>query len=536
MNGTRRRDEERLDAGWDAVVVGGSPGAAVEGPDLDAVRALHRRHAPPQLTPEARERIRRTLLRQAVSSPSVDAAPRPRWSLRPNRHESGRNAAWGAGWIAASLPTAALLTVVVLVGTALRLAAPPPDPVFDLLMATIPDGEAVVALDPVTLADRPGEAGIVLSEAERGWPHALSADGSTFVTVIGDLPGSAAVVRDAHSGRERTRFATPWVAELAAISRDGTRLVVGDANGGFHLVDTADGHLVATTQIESPSNVWDSNYTIDAAAERLYLITPQDQPGAGGPTSEADLTVRTPSLIVYDLSTGGVVDRLPLPRMTAGQWWRDESRTVAGEVWPGLAVSPDGRTVAIVHGDRDAVRLVDAERMVATADVPFSREPALLDHLRRLVPFPPGDASAAVLLEGPTRKAVFAPDGETWLVFGFETVRGEFAGEIAQIERGLGLLMVDALTGEVLAEGMTGELFDRIVPAPNGQALYTVGPIGGEFVRAWSYGDPDPTYVIRRLDAETLSSEAERAVDEFPQIFVRSPGENQGHSPGAGRT
>lgn len=423
-----------------------------------------------------------------------------------------------------ALALAGLLTLTLPVGlapapSAPAVAAEPPIAV-EVLVQDFRVEDELVRLDPVTLAALEPPAVVTWPMEESGWPTVMSADGSTLVTVIGDEARWTVRARKPTTGTTIARYDTPHGGYPIALSRDGSRLVLGDGRGNVHLLETAGGRLVATTR-SAALDPWGGILAIDAAAERLYLVEPERSFNEDPPASREELARQTPTLIAYDLTTGTERGRLALPGLVAGRWWPG-GQEPAGIVWPALAVSPDGRRLAVVAADEDALRLIDTARLVVEADVAISPNPSLSDLWHRLVGLAiplPEDAAAKMMPDGPTRQAVFAPDGQTLYVFGNVTETEVADDGVSWLVRGMRLRAVDVETGRVRAAGPTEALLDRVVPAPDGRSLFVIGPTDEVFDAMVS--PLLATATIRRLNAQTLAVEAERTIDDGGLLFVR---------------
>jgi len=312
-------------------------------------------------------------------------------------------------------------------------------------------------------------------------------------------------IRDNRTGAARGSFHPPAPVLGTRLSRDGARLVVQPYPSGsamsneWDVLDTADGRVLTTVNA-APSNDY-VPALIDADAQALYrFITAAPAATAPGP--------RPVSLIAYDLGTGTERRRLALLEVTTGSW--PAGRVVQGDavpaqLSPGIALSPDGRQIAIVHADADRVTLVDTQHLTVARTINLTGGPGLL-HILGLIPQhvaakgPPG--------VGTSRDAIYAPDGRSLYLSGIQTLLDDHD---AQTFHSLGLTRLDLARNTITADALPGRTINWVLPAPDGQNVFVFGPKEGE-------GDshlllPNIPSLLQRLDARTLAIQAAR---EFP--------------------
>lgn len=326
----------------------------------------------------------------------------------------------------------------------------------------------------------------------------------------------------------RSRFHPPaWTRVPPLISGDGTRLVVpGVAKppssspnscwGGtcvkpvwpferrgpmpgqdprerlrWYVVDTADGRLVAAPPVTAvaAAGPW-----LDPTGRRLYILSSSaDPPGSD---------VGAATLVGYDLASGGEVGRVVLPEITlglhrAGSRWTDDL--------PGVALSPDGHRLAVVHPDLSAVTLIDAERLEVERVVAVHRRVGLAGRVLGWLGLAPS-AAAAKGTPGTTVSAVFGPDGRRLYVSGFA---------FTDFEQGqtLGLRAIDVASGEIVAEAealATDAEPLAVRPAPDGRSVYAERITDGG------------AFALLRLDAATLDLAAQRLFPGDRQVVLVS--------------
>lgn len=344
------------------------------------------------------------------------------------------------------------------------------------------------SIDKLSLRDSPG---IDL----RGFGHPIaSADGSTLAWIDNDhLQDGKAHVIDPTTGRDRAAFGGLAMHGLASLTPDGSGvLVLNQAGWGWELVRAGNGRVVA-----------DMNWKDPCCGPYLFWLSPDGRymyrvltalsgsPQPAGPT--------TPVLVRYDLQAGREASRLRLTGVVAGIWPREGSASahMSLQLIPGVALSPDGRTLAIVHADSERLSLVDLERWQMASTRPLTRASSFWDRLSlRAVT----DVQAKEV-EGPEWEAFFLPDGQTLVAWG----RSMSGGSPATV-RGLGIRTIDVRSAGIRMEVPGGDdQLTQVVPAPDGSAIYAITEADQPTAPA-----DDRLVVLRRLDPRTLAVTAAR--------------------------
>ena len=93
---------------------------------------------------------------------------------------------------------------------------------------------------------------------------------------------------------------------------------------------------------------------------------------------------------------------------------------VARPSWPRWPCH-DGRQIALVHADRDAVTLIDTETFEVERTVELARPTGLTDRLLGLLSLAPRTALAKEPAEGSTAWGTYAVDGRFLYVWGMRT-------------------------------------------------------------------------------------------------------------------
>jgi hypothetical protein len=317
------------------------------------------------------------------------------------------------------------------------------------------------------------------------------------------------VVYDGLGGPERLRFEAPAAVVAPRLSGDGSRLVTGIPLFGspsgitretWYVFDTRDGGQISTVQEDGPDPKPGGlpSSLIDPAAERLYR-------SAVGGEGDGPWPLQ---IVAHDLTTGAEIGRLILPDVRAGERydrWIDQV-PIADVLTPAVALSPDGTRIAVVDAEADELTLLDAATLTVERAVEIARPRGLGVRVLTWLGLAPRSASAKSM-DGRILWAIFSPDGTRLYVYGFEGAVGDDLDTATK--HGLGLTAIEVTSGEIVASGLDGqELFD-VLPTPDGESLYVIGP-----TVPWAMSSGEPSYRLARLDAATLQTLAER---EFPR-------------------
>jgi hypothetical protein len=382
-------------------------------------------------------------------------------------------------------------------------------------------------LDPLTLVDG-GHVGATTPAAEavpvtpggnfvyREWVG--SADGTTAVTIEWpreDPIRRIVTVRRGIEGAVVSRFDVPGRLGQAIplgqpgasfLSADGSRLVLLSeddratpaAGGGmiWSVFATADGRRIAEFRAPAvgPRFVgWEfvSLATIDPAGARLYRLAPIEGSSVSG--------VYAVRLIVTDLATGAEAGSLDLPEIRAGgRSWDGTAADLDTLFWPGIAISPDGRELAVVRPDGAAILLIDTQRLS------ISRTLTLAAPLTVRSATPQATEAHNVRWH-----ATYAAEGRQLLVTGFHDEGSAIrAGDLQRI---------DLMSGQLVARAPLAGWVELCASA-DGRSIY---------LTSFATDEPmTPGLVIRRLDARTLATEAERTLPgrRYAVVWPRVPG------------
>lgn len=264
------------------------------------------------------------------------------------------------------------------------------------------------------------------------------------------------------------------------------------------MLDTDSGRLVRKLRMERS---WGGPVLHDGIRDRVYvMVVPGNDVKVKGP--------RTPSVVAYDLRSGREAGRVRLDGVLAGSWPTERKVRdfpIMAMLEPGLALSPDGRRIAIAHADREAITLVDTERMEIASTRTLARPRRLLERLglRQRV-------ARAKAMEGVSLQAEFSSDGRTLYVTG-QRLEMDAADKV--VSTGLGLRAVAVESGQVRAEALDEARLLWVKQPPEGGPVYALKEEMGD--------DSDGTYRTKllRLDSDTLEVGAERELAEYRDMF-----------------
>lgn len=543
--------EDDLDRFVDTLVAGRGIPPPPSDPDLAGlfatarrVRALRESEWPPADFPLAlAARLAAALPPGECRAPSPQRVPtpisrvgtptRPRESAErlavPRREGRGAGAARRIAAIARRVASvAAVLVLLVVGGGALALVLPHvlrgdavrqgtivATPPFGLYVTDAYDGSGLLPIDPRTLADR-SDRPLLAPDVTRSGPAAMvvSPDRGTIAVVAymspGDPSGAGITIRvfDARTGDKRAEFHPALPVIIDALTADGSQLVgrdwpPKDLNVPRRVLDATDGRLLATFPPPAPAATCCLTRLVgDLAGRRTYGLL---VPGSDGPASGP----RVPTLIAWEPRSGRELGRLPLDGMLAGFWQTDrvvDGHPVNASLDPGIALSPDGRRIAVLSAQENLLTLIDAEAMRVLWTRTVAPQGGGLDWLGLGV----RSAAAKGETEGARRDLVFSADGRRLYASGSSTRLDERDEPVITPLDLLAITADDSGGGRVVATGSAHDIVNWLRVTPDGAALYVcVSPRGGA----------QPSFVVRRLDPATLATLAERTFSTLPQIY-----------------
>jgi hypothetical protein len=374
-----------------------------------------------------------------------------------------------------------------------------------------PAPTSFLPMDPETLADLPGAPTIYVAKS-LSLPYVVAEPGGSLLAVISvkqragyPLRARDVTVRvvNALTFNQVARFHPKVPIYLTGMSADGLQLYGFQTNANqqspvrFDVLNARNGAVVSRTLLAArccPSSL------VDLPGHRLYVL------------EESSSTTHIADVASYDLSTGQLLHRQQLDGVLTGVW---DGQTAGNasivEMWmPGFALSPDGRSIAVLDGESDTLHIVDAGTLQVIRSERLSHPQSLFDRVAGWLGLAATTASAKEF-EGVSVGMRFSPDGQSLYVSGRKSGIGQ---DGAFTVSGLGLRKIDVTSGAVTVQALKDASLLWLQLSPDGKALYTIepGPIGAG------------TYVLRRLDATTLKVTAERTIasssQSLPQLFL----------------
>jgi hypothetical protein len=393
---------------------------------------------------------------------------------------------------------------------------------IDLYVTASFNGAGLTAVDPLTLQDRSAKPLLAIAPtgANNSWTVA-SSDGST-IAVLNYNYGKPAAARglditiyDARTGAQQAQFNPEVPVIVDGLSADGTRIHArnwppAEATAERLLLDSRSGKIV---EREPKFAIVGDQIarTSDEQARRLYgLIVPIDPEAT---------TPRNVDLGSWDLKTGKELWRLRVPSLIGGEWKTGrivDGAEVRSRLMPALALSPDGRQIAVASSLTGAwtngtLWLVDAETGALISQRSYSPVASFLDRL-----FAPSIAAAKSFDESLSVNARFSFDGQMLYVYA-QSVTIDDRGEPKQ--RYHGMVAVALRDAAVRGHDIKMETywFDNRVAwiraSPDGKWVYV-------FLQHSGGADPIGGHFLRRLDASTLRVLAERRFDGYREPFL----------------
>jgi len=392
---------------------------------------------------------------------------------------------------------------------------PTSGPAPSLYLTASLDGSGLIAIDPLTLGDISNRQLLTGTPSDMpscpvGGPCALvapSGDGRSLAVVGYKATGPPAIfIFDTRTGSLRSRPIPEVPVIVDGLNADGSRiytrawpptsltaerLVLDGSNG--KIVDREPAFSVGGEEVAT---------LIDSEQRRIYALVVAADPQAIGP--------RQVAASAWDLKTGTALWRREIPGLIAGSWLTGRTGAegdIRTRLVPGLALSPDGRRLAIVRAFDCCVVagtywLLDTTSGDLSAERKYSRGTSILEQVF-------GAIAAAKEDDGVTVGASFGPDGQVLYITGQSWKPDGY--------QYLGMTALDVESTKVLGSDIKMEQwwYENHVfwlrPSADGRWLYV-------FLQRTGNADPKG-YFLRRVDARTLSVAAERRFDSYRFAF-----------------
>jgi DNA-binding beta-propeller fold protein YncE len=326
----------------------------------------------------------------------------------------------------------------------------------------------ILPIDPLTGAFPEQLAPISLG---RTYTYAFSPDGTllAFSTSARDDHRGAGLHLVDLAGWTDTPTSITFDTWLYALrfSPDGKHLLAALPPAGYqaedetrlYWIDVSSQKIVAESVL--PFATRQIAFTSDGSSLAVYGVH-SDKPNDFNPAAQAALV---------SLADMSIVWHTTIPNLMDGYYGEDptlQTHDFLGYT-PGVAFSPDGGTLYIVHADAEKLTTIDLlGRRIVTVDI----QPALtwLDWLISLT----ADPAYAKILNGTMKEAVISPDGSRLYVTGrtYKTVADE-QEEVSFNEIALGLQVIELPSGREISRLETET--SEIEISPDGARVFLFG-------------------------------------------------------------
>lgn len=324
-------------------------------------------------------------------------------------------------------------------------------------------GRVVRAVDPLTGADAAGYSPLPFA-GERGdayiTPTGLAPDGRRLATF--DVSGDFCFAYAGGStcgGRSSAVYlvdVADWSIRRMPLAREGwVRQVAFSADGGRLAVTVQSGASAHTVQlIDAVAATTLGEVALPFAPSRLGFgpgLTLVVYGQAEG--REAGISPPPPPRVLLLDATLTIAWEATLDDVVSGHWCVEQCDADFGvrkmtSIVPGVALSPDGAKLYVVHADVDRLTTVDLSgRTVSAVDI--GAPTAWLDRLFALTA---GVAHAKGPMDAFARYAVVSPDGARLYVSGYDFTMTTNDGGWDVAEEMQALRVLDLINGRILAE------------------------------------------------------------------------------------
>lgn len=328
------------------------------------------------------------------------------------------------------------------------------------------NGSNWIRIDPLTLQDVAKTPLLPIAATSLNSSYTLVPQDGSLVLVADFPPQTAKLsIYDGRTGALRGALVPQIGMVIDAMSADGTSVIgrIGTTNNPIidpkAVVSVADGHVIRRVPAASVAGEIQAWPVAPDLSAFYFFTTPARLPA----TPDQPLGLRPVSLIVQDTVTGTMSATVPLPGITAGAMLSFGSPTVASTPTtyrPGIALSADGARLAVLSFDGRTLDLIDSKTLSVTT-VPVRPKVGLLN------------------LRGPIYTTT-------------------------AVQR------IDVSTGAITAERQVGD---------EGTYGFHVGADGASlYMVVRSNSTATAPFVLRRLDATTLETRAERQLDQYSEL------------------
>jgi hypothetical protein len=291
----------------------------------------------------------------------------------------------------------------------------------------------------------------------------------------------------------------PAVPIVPSFVVDDGKIVGGFGYGGhsstFYLMSTRRGTVKGSVILP---DLCCGITLFDSASKRLY---------ATGATSQHTLTIGSFSAV-----NGDQLGSLTLSDVPAGSW-DVQSKSAGGSVLqvhdPGIAISPDGKHIAVLDDQNHRLTIVDTSSMKIASTLVLSRPQNWLERVGSFLGIVPQAALAKGLFESYLLEMRYSRDGQSLYVSGGNTASGA-NGQYARHD--IGVERIDVTTGQITGHVLEGTAFSWWAEAADGSEIYTL-----------SAADPNTDLcpcTLRAHDPVTLQTTAQRTFDGYNMVHL----------------
>ncbi|HEX6507907.1 MAG TPA: hypothetical protein VF221_09770 [Chloroflexota bacterium] len=224
-------------------------------------------------------------------------------------------------------------------------------------------------------------------------------------------------------------------------------------------------------------------------------------------------------LTSYDLLRGKVTSRLSLDNIVV-PWTGPKQMSglpVVHISGIAMALSPDGKQIAIYNGESNQLTMIDAPSLKVLSTRSVSQPRSWLERLGSALGLAPATAEAKEIVFGMSLSMTFSADGQSLYVTGSKSaldVTGHPTWTNIGVER------IDVASGQLVAEQPLGGMpIWWIGMAADSSAVYVLTPLAQSDD---GYAYQDGQVALRRLDGSSLQMTAERTLDATsqPRLYI----------------